>query len=88
MAKDRRYKTVKILIETGTITEFREIFDNIPKTIVAADMGTNYKRLLRLINDVEQFKVGDLLMLARFFDVDNMAFLKLVVAQAKGKSTK
>lgn len=88
MAKDRRYKTVKVLIETGTITEFREIFDNIPKTTVAADMGTNYKRLLRLTNDVDQFKIADLFTLARFFEVEKLTLLKLVVNQSENAAKK
>lgn len=83
MAKDKRYKTVKHLIEGGHITEFREIFDTIPKTIVAADMGTNYKRLLRLIENVDQFKVADLYTISRFLDVEKALIFKLVIKQSE-----
>lgn len=81
MVKDPRYKTVKILIEGGHLSEFRQIFESIPKTIVAQDMGTNYKRLVRLADEVTQFKVDDLVTLAAFFDVDMMAIFKLVSQQ-------
>ena len=81
MVKDPRYKTVKILIEGGHLSEFRQIFENIPKTTVAQDMGTNYKRLVRLAEEVTQFKVEDLVTLATFFDVDKMAMFKLVSQQ-------
>lgn len=85
MAKDKRYKTVKHLIESGHIHEFREIFDTIPKTVVAEDMGTNYKRLLRLVENVDQFKVGELYSLAGMFDVDRLAIMKLVIKQSENK---
>lgn len=88
MAKDKRYKTVKHLIESGHITEFREIFDTIPKTIVATDLGTNYKRLLRLVENVDQFKVSDLYSLADMFDVDRLAIMKLVVKQSDSDGKK
>lgn len=88
MAKDKRYKTVKHLIESGHIHEFREIFDTIPKTIVATDMGTNYKRLLRLVENVDQFKVGDLYSLAGMFEVDRLAIMKLVVKQSDNEAGK
>lgn len=85
MAKDKRYRTVKHLIESGHITEFREIFDTIPKTVVAEDMGTNYKRLLRLVENVDQFKVADLYSLAGMFEVDKLAIMKLVIKQSENK---
>lgn len=88
MAKDKRYKTVKHLIESGHITEFREIFDTIPKTIVATDMGTNYKRLLRLVENVDQFKVADLYSLAGMFEVDRLVFMKLVIRQSETEGGK
>jgi len=83
MERDPRYNTVKIMIEGGHVTEFRQIFDKeyIPKTTVATDMGTNYKRLVRLIDDVTQFKVGDIVTVAGFFDVDTRVLFNLIANQ-------
>lgn len=88
MAKDKRYRTVKHLIESGHITEFREIFDTIPKTVVAEDMGTNYKRLLRLVENVDQFKVADLYSLAGMFEVQKALIFKIVIAQSENEAGK
>jgi hypothetical protein len=81
MPKDSRYKTVKFLIEGGHVTEFRYIFEHIPKTVVAKDMGTNYKRLVRLAKDVNDFKVKELTILAFYFDVNFIAICKLIDQQ-------
>ena len=36
---DYRYKTIPVLIESGHITSFKDIFDYIPKTVVASPVA-------------------------------------------------
>ena len=91
MGKDRRYNTVKLLIEAGHITEFSHIFDHIPRSVVANDLGTNYNRLARLIMHTEHFSLEELVTLSNFFDVDSktmvdLAFNQLIRKRAKRKS--
>ena len=81
MEKDHRYKTVKVMIETGNITEFRELFATIPKSVVAQDLGTNNNRMTRMIGRVEQFKIEELYKISRLVDVDFRAFINLVTNQ-------
>ena len=88
MGKDRRYNTVKLLIETGHITEFSQIFEHIPKSVVANDLGTNYNRLARLITHTEQFTLEELVTLGSFFDVDSKALVDLAFNQLIRKRVK
>jgi hypothetical protein len=88
MGKDRRYNTVKLLIETGHITEFSQIFEHIPKSVVANDLGTNYNRLVRLITHTEQFTLEELVTLSNFFDVDSKAIVDLAFNQLIRKRAK
>ena len=81
MAKDRRYITVKNLIESGYIKSFMEIFDTLPKSVVARDLGMNNRRFTRLMNNVGQFSIIDLLIFASLLEVDKIVFLKLVLQQ-------
>lgn len=81
MDKDPRYKTVKILIEGGHVSELRQVFENIPKTTVSSDIGTNYKRFVRLIDEVGQLKVQDITTIAAVFDVDKRSIFNLVANQ-------
>jgi hypothetical protein len=81
MAKDRRYVTVKNLIDAGYIKIFMEIFDTIPKSVVARDLGMNNRRFTRLMNNVGQFSIIDLLIFASLLEVDKIVFLKLVLQQ-------
>lgn len=81
MEKDRRYTTVKHLISGGHVKTFREIFDIIPKSVVARDLGMNNMRFTRLINHVEQFLLKDLFRFAIFLEVDNMILLEMINRQ-------
>jgi hypothetical protein len=92
MARDHRYKTVKVLIESGIITEFNQIFLYIPKSLVSEDMGINYSRFVRLLQQVELFRLKELMMMSVFFEVDGKTFIELAHSQylndKKGKSKK
>ncbi|HET6253901.1 MAG TPA: hypothetical protein VFE32_07495 [Puia sp.] len=88
MAKDRRYITVKNLITAGYIKSFSEIFDTIPKTVVARDLGMNNDRFTKLMNDVTLFRIGELYRLARFLEIDGMVLINLVVEQLNEKKDK
>jgi hypothetical protein len=81
MAKDRRYSTVKVLIETGNIKSFREIFDHIPKSVVYSDLGMNYTRFAKLIDSPALFTLQELITLAGFFGIDSRKMIDLAYTQ-------
>ena len=69
------------MIETNNITEFRQIFDHIPKSVVARDLGTNNNRMTRLIANVEQFTILELYTISKLVEIDFKTFLNLVTNQ-------
>ena len=81
MAKDKRYSTVRILIEGGHITGFFEIFDHIAVSVVAEDSGSNYVRFKRLIENPSRFKLKDIFLMARLFEIPEMTMITLIVNQ-------
>jgi hypothetical protein len=92
MPKDRRYITVKNLISAGYIKTFREIFDTVPKSVIAADLGFNNDRINNLMANVDRFIVKDLFSLASLIEVEEIEIMKLIcnqhVADKKGKRKK
>ena len=84
MERDPRYKAVKVLIEGRHITEFKEIFNQVPKTIMAHDLGTNNNRMTRLIENVDQFTLADLYKISDLLDVDYKMIFALAHAQHFG----
>ena len=85
MAKDIRYKTVKILIETGHVTTFREIFDHIPKTMVATDLGIHFNRMTKMVSSVNEIKVKDIFLFSGHFEVDAKVLFELIYNQRSSK---
>ncbi len=81
MAKDRRYTNVKNLISGGFIKTFREIFDSIPKSVVARDLGMNNTRFTRLMDNVDDFVVKDLFRLAGFLEIEEPTMMNLLYQQ-------
>ena len=81
MMKDRRYGAVKKLISTKQLSVFRDIFEIVPKSVVARDLGMNNRRLERLIQRVEDFVLKDLFKFADFLEIDRMDIIEMVYAQ-------
>ncbi|AXY78265.1 hypothetical protein D3H65_31595 [Paraflavitalea soli] len=83
MTKDERYTGVKQLIESGYITEFKQIFTYLPKTVLAGDLGTNNNRMTRLINNVHEFTLEELDRISQLIDVSYDSINVLVNNQYK-----
>ncbi|HWK02261.1 MAG TPA: hypothetical protein VNS58_01435 [Puia sp.] len=81
MTKDRRYTTVRNLIGAGYIKAFREIFDTLPKSVVARDLGMNNKRFSRLMDNVDEFSLKEIFLIAFFLDINESVMLDIVLQQ-------
>ena len=81
MAKDKRYGTVKKLIESGYIESFAGVLDNIPKTNVARDLGMHHQTFAKLIKSPEKFAFKDAIRIASLIDVDDMTIINLIYKQ-------
>lgn len=84
MEKDPRYIAVKYLIEGKQITEFKDIFTHLPKTVMAQDLGTNNNRMTRLIDHVDQFTLAELYRISDLLDVDYRIIFNLAHFQHFG----
>lgn len=81
MSKDKRYITVKNLISGGYIKAFQDIFDTLPKSVVARDLGMNNTRFTKLKNNVDLFSLRELFRFASYLEVDDMVLVDLVYQQ-------
>ena len=78
---DKRYQIVKKLLTAGYLHSFREIFDVIPKSVMAADLGTNNERFTKLMYRVQDFALSDMLRIAQLLDVDEKQIILLIYDQ-------
>jgi hypothetical protein len=81
MAKDKRYNTVKNLILGGYIKTFAEIFDTLPKSVLAKDLNFNSVRINKSIDDVGSIYARDLFRIAALLEVPEIKIMELVCNQ-------
>lgn len=94
-SKDRKYDKVKKMIESGIITEFKEIFDVISRTEIARQIKKNTAR--DFTRDAEKLSAKHIIEIGEILDVkpglmldliNNQYQVKLTVAAAAEKAGK
>jgi hypothetical protein len=78
MPDDPRYRIIKPLLSAGQIHSFLDIFQYIPKSVVAADLGKKVDRFNDLMSRVDKFTVGELLAIGGFCKLSIPEMFKLV----------
>lgn len=66
------------MIQTKSLHSLQSVFDIIPLSIVQKDMGVNYTTLHRRVYSIELLTVGDILKMAKLFEVEPIAIFNLV----------
>ncbi|MBV8254834.1 MAG: hypothetical protein JO154_19695 [Chitinophaga sp.] len=85
MTKDKRYNTVRLLFEAGSINSLAEIVDIIPKSVLAADLGLHYYQFLKKMQAPELFSIKELVTIASLIGVDTALIVTPIVTVAKKK---
>jgi len=70
MPKDKRYKTLKTLLEGGSITGFDHLLDVVPLSRIGLDLGANYSTLKKKFRAPETFTIEDLYCIAELIETD------------------
>jgi hypothetical protein len=86
---DKRYESIKFMIETGHITEFSQIFHYIPKSLLGKYLHTNNPRMTRLVTNVDDLTVHEIYRISKLFNVDFSKIIHIVFSQyLKNKKNK
>ncbi|MCS3798011.1 hypothetical protein [Niastella sp. OAS944] len=78
MAKDKRYTTVRNLITGGYIKSFSEIWDTLPKTIVARDLKKHHQTFSKLISSPEKIKFEEAIEIASLIEIESIQIINLI----------
>ena len=78
---DIRYKYVRSVWTAGDLRSFAEIFNIVPRSIVATDLGLNYDRFSKKILKPELLTFRDIHRLSRLTDIDPKSIAGLVLDQ-------
>ncbi len=73
------------MIETGNISSFEDMFNVIPRSIVATDLGVNYNRFLDKLKNLQDFTFREIVTLSTFINVDNEKLVSIVLTDINKK---
>lgn len=76
--KEERFKAAKVLIESGHIKSWSEIFLHIPKSLVGAELGFNGERISKLVADPSDMRIKDLKAIAEIIGCKEETLFSLV----------
>jgi hypothetical protein len=85
MGDDPRYKYVYSVWAAGELTSFAEIFDIVPKSTVAADMGLNYGRFAKRVKHPGMLCFKETQKMAKLLKIDFRALVGLIVNDMENK---
>jgi len=90
MVKDPRYRAIKSLIESKSISSLKDIFTVIPLTAVKKDLKVNYDTIRRRVNNPETLTLRNVVGMATLFEVDTVEVFRLALydINSKNKSKK
>jgi len=80
MKRDKRWNLIKRLVADGDVKTFNDIFEWLPPTNMAADLGIDLRRLTKLRSHPGEFKLDELNTIARFSDLTLRKIYLLVEA--------
>jgi hypothetical protein len=75
---DKRYSYVRSVFMAGDLKTFSEMFNIVPRSIVATDLGLNYDRFAKKIIKLELLTIRDIRRLAKLTGVGSKDLLALV----------
>jgi hypothetical protein len=81
MRLHRGYKIVAKLISDGDIKSFRDIFEDLPKTVVKTDMRMHHITFAKRLKHPESFTLKEMIHLASLIGVSHMTLIELIYKQ-------
>lgn len=85
--QDPRYSLIKPMLADGKIQTFTDTFEYIKKSVVARDIGKKVERFTELMNDVDDFRVGELRMMAKLFNLTLDEMFNLIARELEKKKS-
>lgn len=87
MISEVKIKIAKELLESGSITVFRDLFQYVPRSGVAQALGVNYGRFLGLIKSPGGLRYSESAAIAKILRVSHHIVAQIILNQLDQKRT-
>lgn len=88
MTDKDRIDSLKVLVEGGIITRYRQLFEYMPKSVIAKEMVYNYQSLTRKILNPLHVDFHHIMDLNEVTGIDPLTISRLVLNDLNYKPTK
>ena len=88
MVRDPRYRAVCSLIKGNEISTIKEIFEVLPRTVLARDLRQNYAQFAAKIRNPTRFTVLDVFRMASWIQVEPEQLVTLMKQEVMAKLAK
>jgi hypothetical protein len=88
MAKDRRYNLIKPKLARKDITTFSDLFNTLPRTLVAKDLGKEKGRFNELVANPNEFTFSELRKLSENCELDIKTISMLITNEHQNDQPK
>ena len=85
---DPRYRAVRDLIQGGSISKLSEIFEILPRSLMAKDMHMNYKSLLNKTDHPNLFTADDMMKMGSVVGISEDRIFTIVLNSIRSNSKK
>jgi len=86
MEKEKAYKTIKRLLESGSIEDLDEIVNIVGKTNLTNTIGMHYDTFRKRLKHPEDFSIRHIQRLANLIDVDPRLVANLIFDKIEKKN--
>lgn len=84
---DQRYKYVRSIWTAGDLKSFAEMFNIVPRSTVATDLGLNYDRFSKKVLRPELLTFREVKRLSGLTGIDFQALAELVIREIESEKT-
>jgi hypothetical protein len=85
MVKDNRYKAIKAMLDAKSFKTFKELFEIIPKSVVASDLGIQYNRFIKRIDKPEDFSLNELVTFSDLIEIEPTTLISLAMKDIESR---
>ncbi|HTJ15106.1 MAG TPA: hypothetical protein VL547_23880 [Dinghuibacter sp.] len=88
MATDPRFEAAKALIETGKLIKFNDLFEIIPKSVMAEEISHSYASFVAKMENPQRWTLGNVSDMATVIGIPADELAKVIFRSIKRRPNK
>lgn len=86
MATDPRFEAAKALIETGKLLKFNDLFEIIPRSVMAGEIGHSYASFVAKMENPQRWTLGNVTDMATILGIPADELAKVILRSIRRRT--